>query len=202
MSIIQEHYNIDPLFEKVPNANIYLIVGEKSNGKSYQVKNKCMVDHFLKTGMRFTLSRRWDTDMTTTWISQYFSDVDVMGKTNNKYDAIMPYRQCIYFAKFDEKKGKLKPVEKIGYSIPVSMEQHYSSGSYLDVDVMVFEEFMERGVYPKNEPDKLMALYSTIDRKRGTTKLILVGNTISRVCPYLKAWDLDKVFRKMKPRRY
>lgn len=47
-----------------------------------------------------------------------------------------------------------------------------------------------------------MALFSTIDRKRGTTKLIMVGNTISRVWPYAKAWGIDKILRKMKPRRY
>lgn len=44
-----------------------------------------------------------------------------------------------------------------------------------------------------------MALYSTIDRKRGKTKLFLVGNTVSRSNPYLKEWGLDKLFRKMKP---
>ena len=58
---------------------------------------------------------------------------------------------------------------------------------------------MERGIYIKNEPDKLMAMYSTIDRKRGTTKLIMVGNTISRIWPYAKAWGIDKVLRRMKP---
>ena len=200
MSIIQEHYNIDKLLEV--DANIYLIVGEKSNGKSFQAKNKCMIDNYIQNKKRFVLTRRWDTDMTNSWVSQYFADVDVASKTKNKYTAIVPYKQAIYFGIFDEKKGRIKPIEKIGYIIPLSMEQHYSSGSYLDVDTIVFEEFMERGVYGKNEPDKLMAMYSTIDRKRGTTKLILVGNTISRVCPYLKAWELDKVFRKMKPRRH
>ena len=135
-------------------------------------------------------------------MEQYFADVDIASKTDNKYVGVMQYRGGIYYANVDEKTGKLKPKEKFGYRMPLSMEQHFSSGSYLDIDYMVFEEFMERGCYIKNEPDKLMALYSTIDRKRGTTKLIMVGNTISRVCPYIKAWGLDKVFRKMKPRRH
>lgn len=127
MSIIQEHYNIDNLFEKVPNANIYIIFGEKSNGKSYQVKNKCMIDNFIKNKMRFVLSRRWETDMSNSWVSQYFNDVDVAGKTNNKYGAILPFRQAIYFGNFDDKKGRIKAEEKIGYIMPLSMEQHFSS---------------------------------------------------------------------------
>jgi len=43
-----------------------------------------------------------------------------------------------------------------------------------------------------------MILYSTVDRKRGTTELWLVGNTISRVCPYINAWGLDDIFRTIK----
>lgn len=59
----------------------------------------------------------------------------------------------------------------------LSTEQHMSGGSFLDVDVIIFEEFMERGSYlpgTPSEPDKLMIFYSTIDRKRGTTKLYMV----------------------------
>lgn len=54
------------------------------------------------------------------------------------------------------------------------------------------------GSYIPNEPDRLMVLYSTIDRKRGTTKLYMVGNSISKVCPYLRDWGLDNIFRKLK----
>lgn len=57
---------------------------------------------------------------------------------------------------------------------------------------------MERGSYIPNEPYRLMVLYSTIDRKRGTTKLIMVGNSISRVCPYINDWELDRIFRQLK----
>lgn len=51
---------------------------------------------------------------------------------------------------------------------------------------------MERGCYIAHEPDKLMIFYSTVDRKRGTTKLWLLGNTISRVCPYIYSWNLQR----------
>lgn len=43
-----------------------------------------------------------------------------------------------------------------------------------------------------------MYLYSTIDRKRGTTKLYMCGNSISRVCPYFSAWGLDIIFKSIK----
>lgn len=43
-----------------------------------------------------------------------------------------------------------------------------------------------------------MAFYSTIDRKRGTTKVFFVGNSISKVNPYLRDFGLDNIFRNIK----
>ena len=82
----QIHYNIDIIDKE--NANYNIIYGEKSNGKSYQVKHKKGVKKYLSTGRRFILMRRWSEDITSSWIEQYFSDVDIAGLTNNKYQKI------------------------------------------------------------------------------------------------------------------
>lgn len=196
MSNAQIHYNIDNIDKK--DANFNLIYGEKSNGKSYQVKHKKAVEHYLKTGRRFILLRRWREDISNLWIEQYFTDVDVAKLTNNKYNCISQYRKVLYFSIYDENTGKTQRIEKIGYVMSLSTEQHMSSASFLDVDIIIFEEFMERGTYIPHEPDRLMIFYSTIDRKRGTTKIYMVGNSISRVCPYIKEWGLDNIFRNLK----
>lgn len=195
MGIKQIHYNLDNILKL--NANFNLIYGEKSNGKSYQVKHKIGVLHYLETGMRFILLRRWREDISNLWIEQYFADVDVEKLTNNKYNCITQYRKVLYFSVYDKETGKTKRFEKIGYVMSLSTEQHMSSASFLDVDMIIYEEFMERGSYIVHEPDRLMILYSTIDRKRGTTKLFMVGNSISRVCPYINEWGLEKIFRKL-----
>lgn len=43
-----------------------------------------------------------------------------------------------------------------------------------------------------------MIFYNTIDRNRGVTKLWLVGNTITRVCPYLQDWNIQNIVSHMK----
>jgi len=199
MSIKQVHYNIDNIDKE--NADFNIIFGEKSNGKSYQVKHKKAVEHYLETGRRFILLRRWREDISNLWIEQYFADVDVAKLTNNRYNCISQYRKVLYFSIYDVNTGKTQRLEKIGYVMSLSTEQHLSSASFLDVDIIIFEEFMERGSYitgTPSEPDRLMIFYSTVDRKRGTTKLYLVGNSISRVCPYIKEWGLDNIFRNIK----
>lgn len=93
---------------------------------------------------------------------------------------------------------KLKMVKNYGYVMALSTEQHSSGASFLDVDTIIFEEFMERGAYISNEVAKFDAFYSTIDRKRGTTRVFMVGNSISRVCPYISGWGLEKIFSSIK----
>ena len=99
---------------------------------------------------------------------------------------------------YDNETGKTKRFDKIGYVVALSTEQNYAGASYLDVDDIIFEEFMSRSVYMANESNKLMNFYATVDRKRLTTRLWLVGNTISRVCPYIYDWGLHNVISSQK----
>lgn len=194
MNTKQIHYDIKPILET--GSNYYIIFGEKSNGKSYQAKHLCL-ENYLKTGKRFILLRRWKDDISQLWCEKYFDDVDVKRLTDGKYTTITCYRKELFFSNLNDL-GKPIRGEKIGYVIALSREQHMSGGSFLDVNIILFEEFMERGVYISKEPSKLMTLYSTIDRKKGDTTLIMVGNTITRVNPYLSEWGLQPIIRNMK----
>ena len=174
-----------------------MIYGEKSNGKSYQLKHKRAVKKYLETGKRFILLRRWREDITSMWIEQYFADVDIATLTKNEYNCIVVYRKVLYLANVDQD-GNTNRGEKIGYVMALSTEQHYSGGSFLDVEDIIFEEFMERGNYLKDESKKLEILYSTVDRKRGVVRVWMVGNAISKICPYIQDWNLDKIIKKQK----
>lgn len=123
----QIHYNIDNISKE--NANIYLIMGEKSNGKSYQVKHKKAVLPYLnlleklekekivnesfKNDERFILLRRWKEDISNLWVEQYFADIDVEKLTNGKYNCITTYRKVLYLSKYDVETGKTIRGDKI-----------------------------------------------------------------------------------------
>ena len=79
-------------------------------------------------------------------IEKYFSDIDIQSFTGGKYDSISSYRGEIFFSKYDSEKCKCIRCEKIGYAIALSQEQNFSSVSFLDVNVILFEEFMSRTV--------------------------------------------------------
>lgn len=208
-----EHYSIDKI--KSLNADINLIYGERSNGKSYQVKHVIALDTFINSYnklskeslltesvnelKRFFLLRRFEVEIKSNFVQKYFADVDIKRITNGEYTTIDVYRKEIFLANIDEKTRKIRRGVKIGYVGSLSTEQNYAMQSYLDVYNIIFEEFMVRNSpYLHNEPDKLMNFYSTIDRKRNIVKLWLVGNTISRVCPYLNDWGLMDLVKKQK----
>lgn len=198
------YYNLDNIDHE--NAQINLIYGERSNGKSYQVKHKKGINPYLKSvedgikkAERFMLIRRWKEEIKPEKIEQYFLDVDIYGLTDGKYNCISLYKSKLWLSNYDpESKPQIKRGDYIGYVVSLSTEQTYAGASYLDVKNMIFEEFMARGSYLPHEPDKLMNLYSTVDRKRGTTRLWLVGNTISRVCPYIEEWGLHDILSTQK----
>lgn len=111
----QVYYNIDNILKE--NANYYLIFGEKSNGKTYQVKIKEGIKHFLETGNRFILLRRWREDITQLWVDRYFNeDIDIVSLTNGKYNCINYYRKVLYLANYitnEDGDVKIKRGEKL-----------------------------------------------------------------------------------------
>ena len=211
------HYSMEDIDKKGALFNI--IWGERSNGKSYQVKHKKGVESYLfgqnsfictyenkekilerniKKGTRFILMRRWKEEITTEKIEKYFADVNVLKLTNEEYNCITMYRKTLYLSKYNYETGKTTRHEIIGYVVALSTEQNYAGASYLDVSDIIFEEFMSRSAYLADEPTKLINFWSTVDRQRGTTRVWMVGNTISRVCPYLTDWDLQAIISRQK----
>lgn len=191
------YYSLDNIDKE--DALFNIIYGERSNGKSYQVKHRKAVEKYIKTKKRFILMRRLTEEIKSDKIESYFADVDTYKLTNGKYNCITLYRGRLYFSNYNpDNKPQTTRGEHIGYVVSLSTEQNYAGGSYLDVEDIIFEEFMSRSVYLSNEPDKLMNFYCTVDRKRGTTKLWLIGNTISRVCPYIYDWGLHKIVSQQK----
>ena len=194
----ENKYNLDKIDSK--NALINIVWGGRSDGKSFQVKHKKGIIPFIESSIndrdRFILVRRLRDELTSEKIEGYFKDVNVKELTNGEYDTIAYYRREIYLANYVDFKKVLG--EKIGYVVPLSGEQNYAGVSYLDVNNIIMEEFMSRKVYLNSEPDKLINLWNTVDRGRGIVRMWLVGNSISKVCPYLTDWGLQKVITRQK----
>lgn len=173
-----------------------LIFGERSNGKSYDIKKTSLEEAYKdKTDQsKLVYLRRWELELKTNMVEQYFADSDIRLITNGEYDCISCLSKRIYFAKRDEN-GKIIRGRVAGYAMALTSDEHYKSGSYLDVKNVIFEEFISNQGYLTKEPYRLQQLVSTIAR-RGRIKVFMIGNTISRVCPYYTEWELRNIPRQ------
>lgn len=183
----QKYYNLSNLLQT--ESQYKMLLGERSNGKSYSVKEYSLKDAY-KNNNQFAYIRRWREDIKSASVEAYFSDMNIEEITNGEYNCITVYRGTIYFA--NNVDGVITKGKIIGFTFCLTGETHYKSLAYPNVVNAIFEEFITKSGYLPNEVKTLESLISTIFRRR-TGTIFLIGNTLSRLCPYFTEWELTHV---------
>lgn len=185
---MKEYYSNKKILEK--NAEYNIILGERSNGKSYCIKmEQCLKKAIKQEKCTFIIIRRLSEDIKSGFIEEYFADMPISKLTKGKYNKIVGYRDGIYLAKEDEEENKIIKGLQIGKAMALSNDERYKSRLYPDITDIVFEEFVTNKLYLRDEVNRFMNLVSTILRRR-RGKAWLIANTISRICPYFNEWGL------------
>lgn len=188
---MEKYYSLKGI--KKLNCEYNILLGERANGKSYSVKDEVLKNAW-QNKEEFIYLRRWKEDIRRVSIVNYFADMDIKKYTRGCYDSIEVYQSEIFFSTL-QPDGKKKRGMRIGHAIPLTGETHFKSQLFPRVTTVIFEEFITDSGYLRNEPDTLMSLVSTVFRRR-IGRVFLIGNTISRVCPYFSAWQLENVPRQ------
>lgn len=176
-----------------------IIYGDRARGKSYAVKKRAL-DYAWKT-QKPTIGyiRRLRDDITAELVSKYFQDRGtnlVEEVTKGEYDTIDVYRGYLWWAKRTD--GKLKRGEPCGEAFALNLWRRYKSTGHPYLTHFIVEEVLADKGYVSDEPDVLQNLVSTCARLDGDVEVYLIGNLISRVCPYFQQWNLQGV-RTQKP---
>lgn len=179
-------------------AQYVIILGQRSNGKSYAVKELCLREAY-EDGKEFAYLRRYDSDVKDYLIQEYYEDFivkdengnnKIMEITNGEYDNISAYRRAIYLGVTDPETGKVERKKRVGRMFDLSGYEHHKSLQFPTICNMIYEEFITDMSYLPKEPKLLFNLASTIFRLREGCKVFCIGNTISRICPYFGEWGL------------
>lgn len=184
----QKYYTLTNILKEKCEYNVLL--GERSNGKSYSVKHHCL-NEFMKHGNGFIYLRRLTVEIKNSMVEAYFNDVDVSKVTKGKYSLITVYRSGIWLCNWNEK-GQIVREAQCGMVMALSTAGHYKSMSLLQYTNVIFEEFITDQLYLPDEPNMLQQLISTVARRNRIT-VFLIGNTISRLCPYFNEWQLFNI---------
>ncbi|MBO7696329.1 MAG: phage DNA encapsidation protein [Methanobrevibacter sp.] len=193
-----KYYDVKTLINRVPDAHYYIVIGERSNGKTYSILNHCLEDYF-KYGHEFVYIRRFDEDIKYSRGSQIFNALinnKVIEKlSHGEWNDVYYYARKWYFRKLDPKNPKNTIISDVpfAYAISLTSEEHDKSTSYPKVKNIFFEEFLSRDNYLTDEFMIFENTLSTIIRLRNDVKIFMAGNTINKYTPYFNEMGLTNV---------
>lgn len=201
-----KYVSLAPMFKICPSAQYYILVGQRSNGKTFCVLER-FIDNWWNSDetMGNAVIRRWEEDFNKAKGDKFFENLVnnaergniIASKTNNKYNHIVWYNRA-WWAVYMNDEGieeRRSPVP-IAYSFAITQEGHYKSGAYPRVKDILFDEMVSR-TYLVDEFISFMNLLSTIIRLRDDIKIFMCGNTLSGYCPYFAEMGLKNI-RSMK----
>lgn len=178
------------------NAQYRMIVGERSNGKTYGALMK-IIENYVDNNKQGAYIRRYREDFIGKRGQTLFSSIESSGEierlTNGEYNGVKYYAGCWYL-KYQE--GNEKPVtdpKPFCYGFAVNSMEHDKSTSYPNVTTVVFDEFLSRSFYLVNEFVLFMNVVSTIVRQRDDVVVYMLGNTVSTYCPYFKEMGITSI---------
>lgn len=191
-----KHYDIRITIHDYPDAHYYIAYGERSNGKTYSALSYAM-ERYAKSNEQFAYLRRYGEDIRKKNLVNLFSGhVDngfISSVTSNQWGSVDYTNSKFYLERIDEEGNVQKSDEPCGYAFDLNSMEHYKSTSFPKITTIIFDEFMSRSGYLPNEWILFMNTISTIVRLRSNIKIIMLGNTVNKVCPYFTEMGLTHI---------
>ena len=191
MAIKKKYYDISNLLKT--KAQYMILLGQRANGKSYQAKKTALTAAYEQDRW-FVYLRRYKADIKAKSVEAYFSDMNISEITKGEYEGLTAWNGSIYFTIRNEKDELVKGKE-IGKYCALNEYERYKSWAFVDYDYIIYEEFITDNAYLVDEPRLLQQFVSTVARHNALT-VLLIGNTLSRVCPYFSEWCLEGVLKQ------
>lgn len=196
-----DFWSINHLFRDYPDAYYYVVFGERSNGKTYSSLSYAL-ERFVKNGEQFAYLRRYGEDIRKKNLSNLFSGHAENGfiskLTSGEWSLVDYSVSKFYFERINEDGDREKSEIPCGFAFDLNSMEHYKSTSFPKVTTIIFDEFMSRAGYLPNEWILFANCLSTIIRHRDNVKIILLGNTVNKYCPYFQEMGLTHI-REQKP---
>lgn len=188
-------YDLGEILTK--NADYNLIFGERSNGKTYAAL-RYGLEQFITTGKQMAYIRRWREDLRGKRAESLFANHTANGListlTDGKFNEVFYVSNKWFLSYYNEETGKRTPCDiPFCYGFCLSEQEHEKSSSYPNVTTVVFDEFLTRRYYLPDEFMLFMNLLSTIIRQRDDVKVLMLGNTVNKYCPYFTEMGLKQV---------
>lgn len=182
-----KYYNLSKIkkFADIHGCVYRLIIGQRSNGKTYSCLREGLEDYF-KRGLKIAYIRRYKEDITKPNLETLFDPHAgfISMKTDGKYTGF-DYRSR-KFRLCNAADNVMGGVICDTFSLSAWERQKGSDkGLY---SMIIFDEFITRDSYLSHETDILLDVISSIMRDREGVPVYMIANTVSQHCPYFTAF--------------
>lgn len=190
-------WDIRPI-KKIP-AQYRVIFGERSNGKTYGVL-KDAIEDYIKKGHQFAYIRRWPDDIKTRKMQQLFESIvrngEILKLSDGRWNGIKYKYGKFYLVATDGEGGCVEDDVPFAFTFAISAMEHDKSIAYPGIKRIIFDEFISRISYIPDEFSMFMNILSTLIRERDDVEIWMLGNTVSKDCPYFKEMGLKHVMKQ------
>lgn len=169
------------------NAVFNFIVGPRGVGKSFGAKERGIRNAITK-GEEVIYLRRYKNELQAARAT-FFADVAFKFPL---YDFRINGSVAEY-AHVNTREDKKREWTTVAYFVALSTAQNQKSVSYPKVKLIIFDEFiLEEGAlrYLPNEVTAFINFYSTVDRNKDKTKVLLLANSVSVMNPYFIYYEI------------
>lgn len=177
------------------NATYNMIIGERSNGKTFAVHEHAL-KVFWESGGQLAIIRRWQDDFVGKRGSTMFDGIVNAGivkkVTNGEWTGIYYFSSRWYLCRYENDK-RVTMETPFAYGFAITSQEHDKSTSYPNVRTVLFDEFLTRSSYIPDEFVLFCNVLSTIIRQRDDVQIFMLGNTVNKYCPYFKEMGLKHV---------
>ena len=191
-----KYWDIKPI--KAIPAQYRIIFGERSNGKTYGTL-KDSLEEYIKNGSQFGYVRRWPDDIKKTKMLQLFASLTSNNEISNISDGRwngMRYHNGAFYLTATDGETEVQDETPCGFVFAISAMEHLKSISYPTIRRIIFDEFISRISYIPDEFALFMNLLSTIIRDRDDVEIFMLGNTVSKDCPYFHEMGLKHITKQ------
>lgn len=188
-----DYYSLKNINSKKALYNI--IIGQRSNGKTYAVIEQAIQAYF-KDGSRLAYLRRFKEDLTPRNIGElltpHMKTIEKLSK--GRFNSIKYYNREFWFCKRDDKTNIIDQSETSiikCFSLNTWESAKGADNGYFST--VLFDEFLTRQFYLRDEFIIFTQLMSSIIRNRDGTTVYMLANTVNKYCPYFQEMGLYNI---------
>ena len=173
-----------------------MIIGQRSNGKSYSTLKKA-IEAYFKDGTPSAYIRRYAEEIRPKNISELLSPhyklIEKLSK--GKYNACYYRSNQFILCYIDKETGEItqRDSQAIIYTLALNTWNTSKGQDRGQLGYIIFDEFMTRDLYLKDEFVTFANIISSLVRDRNINAIYMLGNTVNKYCPYFEEMGLYHV---------